>query len=285
MSPQIIDEKEVQNELLNLKLNQYTKLDFDKPKPTIVEVEKILEQEAKRKITSIFFWNNSKLQKRFIENNLQSTFDKLYKDWEEEKEIFEASEANLEKMKNEDFQKEYDIKKTYLNGYLNGGEEFIEKEMDLILKSIELPVDFSIDYEYDTTKNILKIDLDLPEIEDLPTEKINILGSGSISIKQKNQKELRYDYATCVIGIAFFFSSVFFNISRNITKILISGYTQRLNKKNGLIEDNYIYSICFDKNILKFINIKNIDPVQAIENFEHTINITANYEMRSIKPF
>lgn len=103
----------------------------------------------------------------------------------------------------------------------------------------------------------------------MPKEKVNILSSGNISIKEKTQKELRYEYATCVLGIAFYFSALFYSITANIHKILISGYTQRLNKKIGNIEDDYVYSIYFERDTFEKINIKNIYPIEAVENFEH----------------
>ena len=69
-----------------------------------------------------------------------------------------------------------------------------------------------------------------------------------------------------------------------IEKILISGYTQRLNKKIGHIEDEYVYSILFDRVGFEKINIEDIDPIQAITNFKNAIDIKSNYELRVIQP-
>ncbi len=116
-------------------------------------------------------------------------------------------------------------------------------------------------------------------------EKVNTLSSGKISIKEKTQKERKQEYALCVCGIAYYFAGLFFNITSNIKTIQISGYTQRLNKKSGDIEDEYIYSIRFGKEKFKTLKIKNIDPVEAMTNFENICNINSTYDFKTIVPF
>ena len=127
--------------------------------------------------------------------------------------------------------------------------------------------------------------MDLPEIEDMPTEKINTLASGKISVKEKSQKEIKQEYAQCVSGIAFYFSGLFFNISSRINTIQISGYTQRVNKKTGNIDDNYIYSIKFQRDKFETLNFDQIDPIEAFTNFEHEMNLTKTLELKTIEPF
>ena len=183
------------------------------------------------------------------------------------------------------FIEEYESIKTDLENYLEGGEDYVSNKIEVILNEITLPVDFSIDYEYAKDKFTLFIDLDLPEIEDMPTEKINTLASGKISVKEKSQKEIKQEYAQCVSGIAFYFSGLFFNISSRINTIQISGYTQRVNKKTGNIDDNYIYSIKFQRDKFETLNFDQIDPIEAFTNFEHEMNLTKTFELKTIEPF
>ncbi|MBQ9282471.1 MAG: hypothetical protein IJ207_09775 [Treponema sp.] len=124
--------------------------------------------------------------------------------------------------------------------------------------------------------------MDLPEIEDFPQTTCSILSSGKLSIKKKAISDLNKDYATSVIGMAFFFAGVLFNISPKIENIQISGYTQRLSKKSGNTEDQYVYSINFSRTSFANMNIQNIDPLEAITNFEHSIDISSKYELKTI---
>jgi hypothetical protein len=71
---------------------------------------------------------------------------------------------------------------------------------------------------------------------------------------------LNKDYATCVFGLAFYFASVIYNISPKIQKILMAGYTQRLNKKTGIVDDQYVYNIEFLRDIFANLKIADIDP-------------------------
>ena len=99
------------------------------------------------------------------------------------------------------------------------------------------------------------------------------------------RKEKKQEYATCVCGIAYYFAGLFYNVTSKINIIQISSYTQRTSKKSGKIEDEYIYSIKFDRGVFKGLNIKNIDPVEAVSNFEHIMSITSTFDFKTIVPY
>ena len=147
-----------------------------------------------------------------------------------------------------------------------------------------LPVNFEVSYEYNQESNILKVDLDLPEIEDLPTSKVTTLSSGKVKLKEKTQKEIKEQYLICVTGLAFFFASHLFNMSTNIKDILISAYTQRISKKTGIMNDEYVYSVLFSRGKFSEINIENIVPYLAIEDFKHVISYSKTFELATIDP-
>jgi len=92
------------------------------------------------------------------------------------------------------------------------------------MRASALPVNFSISYEYDFERGLLKLDLALPLIDELPKEDAVVLPSGKARLKPKTQKELNEDYLRCVCGLALFFASSLFNISTHISAILVSGY-------------------------------------------------------------
>lgn len=69
-------------------------------------------------------------------------------------------------------------------------EEIIAKKMAEFSSNIVLPVEFSIDYQYYGSNKSLYIDLDLPEIEDMPQKKATLSSNGKLSIKLKTAKQL-----------------------------------------------------------------------------------------------
>lgn len=113
------------------------------------------------------------------------------------------------------------------------------------------------------------IDLDLPEIEDLPSTTTKQLKSGQVKVVNKPQKKLKEEYATCVLGLAFFIAGNTFNLNANIKEVEISGYMQRRNR-GGDIDDDYIYSVRFPREEFRKNPVN--DPLRDFNEFEIRIS-------------
>ena len=261
----------------------YIEEQFGESLPSISDLKDKFVEYANENVKSVLFWRNKAIRAKFVEENFEKfhqsckdSYDELVSEHnEKEKERkLEIEKRNIENNLYRD---------TIVNKVLTGDEEYVTNMISSIINDIKLPISFSIDYEYDPQGRLL-IDLDLPEIEDLPTTKAHLLQSGKESIKNKTTVEIKRDYAICVCGLAFYFSGVLFNVSPKISEIIISGYTQRVSEKSGNIEDQYIYSVFFKRDVFEQINVTNIDPVIAISNFEAIIDITKTFEFKSIIP-
>jgi hypothetical protein len=267
-----------------LELKKYEKRNYEGCIPDEIAIKADVESEARRYIRSIVFWTLKKRRAEYVNKVFPEKIQKELDSYNEDKSNFIKNEEKLEEEKNKLFLEEYLSEKKHLNDYLNGSNQFVENNIDSFLKSMTLPVNFEISYEYYQEMNILKVDLDLPEIEDLPTSKATRLTNGKIKLKEKTQKELKEQYLTCVTGLAFFFGSHFFNMSTNIKNILISAYTQRISKKTGVMVDEYVYSVQFSREKLADVRIENIVPYLAIEDFQHIINYSKTFELATIIP-
>ena len=69
------------------------------------------------------------------------------------------------------------------------------------LNQLDLPVEFSAQYQYDETNGNILIDLDLPEIEDLPQKKAAALSDDELfsvaaGAKPKIEPSRRVDFET-----------------------------------------------------------------------------------------
>jgi hypothetical protein len=284
-TPRLLSEERIRNELNSLYPQKYNKQNFTEPTPSLENIKLDLENEARQKIKKLLFWKNKKCREEYVNCNIQQRYQEITDKWKARRDTFNAEQERIGNEKNEFYFNKYTEKKTNLENYLTGTASFISSRIETLLNEITLPVDFSIDYEYNEDKSTLFIDLDLPEIEDMPISKVSTLASGKISIKEKPQKELKRDYALCVCGLAFYFGGLFFNISSKITTIQISGYSQRVNRKNGEVQDEYIYSVKFDRMIFETLKINKIDPVEAISNFENRLNINSVFDLKTIEPF
>jgi len=164
-------------------------------------------------------------------------------------------------------------------------EESIDEAMHDLLDDLELPVEFDVQYEYNPENGHMMLDLDVPEIEDLPEEKAVELASGAVKAKAKTQKELREEYRTCVLGLAVFFASHAFLCSEGISAVLLSGYTQRRDRSTGEREDCYIYSIVFERDGFSTDRCASEDPADFCDRFRSRINVAASGEMKQIVPY
>lgn len=127
-----------------------------------------------------------------------------------------------------------------------------------------------------------QIDLDLPEIEDLPSEQADYDSSGHVVVKYKNNRDNYFDYELCVYGLAFYIAGLCFNITTNINYVEISGYTQKTDIMSGGTIDAYIYSVLFDRKNFSMLDFMMIDPVRAFHSFPHIINRQKNGELLAI---
>ena len=254
---------------------------YDIEKPTYESVKKKLMAEAKKEIRSLFFWTNSNKREAYVSKMLEPTFKTELSKWESAKNDFDQKQKEIVNnaiLEYENAQKTFD-------GFINGEEDYINDSIDNLLACLKVPFDFSINYEYLATNKILRIQLDLPEIEDFPKKKASLLATEEMSIKDKGKVEFYRDYATSVCGMAFFFSGMMFNISLNIRAIEISAYTQRINKATGIEEDSFIYSVIFNRGHFARINFGAIDPIEALKAQPNKSKILKSFEMREIVPY
>ena len=161
-------------------------------------------------------------------------------------------------------------------------DEAVEAAIGDWLSQLSLPIDFNVSYEYEN--GVLLADMDLPEIEHLPTVKARQLVSGQIKEAAKSQKELKAEYARCVFGLGMFCASYFFCVTPHMERILLSAYTQRRNSK-GDVEDNYIYSVLFEREAFEKPGYQVADPEAFICSFKNRMNKLADGTLKKIEPF
>ena len=294
-----ISPKEADKKLEKVKPIDIVPETYNIEKPTYESIRKMLVEEAEKKISSLFFWTNSSKREAYVSQSLESRYKEELVKWESAKKDFEQQQAEIVKAEKSRMQKAYDdvleeIKNSQLeyedaqkalDGFVNGGENYINESIDHLLACLKVPFEFSINYEYLPAHNILRIQLDLPEIEDFPNKKASLLATEKISIKDKGKAECFMDYAKSVCGMAFFFAGMMFNVSLKIRDIEISAYTQRINKATGNEEDCYIYSVIFNRSHFAKINYDAIDPIEALKSQPNKSKILKSFEMKEIIPF
>lgn len=162
--------------------------------------------------------------------------------------------------------------------------EAAEKAIEDWLSEAEAPIAFSVQTQALEDKAAVMIDLDLPEIEDMPTDKLTELSGGTLKIKKKSQKEAREDYKKCVFGLGEYVAGNAFDLVPAAKKAVVSAYTQRRDEKTGEQEDTFIYSVIFERAAFKK-GYEEEDPFEFCGGFESRFYPLSSGLLKRIEPY
>ena len=282
-SPNVFKRPYYEAQLQRLQPKYYTPKPFAIAAPTPQDIQAQLSLEADQNVKGAP-WKTRKLKEEYYTERYQDRFNAAIARWQADKAAFESSEALKASRLNAEYQEEYAQLKTSYEKALQGDAEYIEDVSEQWISSVELPVDIATQFEYRSDAHCLMVDLDLPEIEDLPTETAIQMANGSLKVKEKTQKVLRAEYAECVFGLAIFVAASLFNASPEIAFVIVSGYTQRRNKVGDIVDD-YILSIKFARDGFYCIDFTTIDPEAFCLSFENRCNMTSTKMFKTIEPY
>ena len=152
------------------------------------------------------------------------------------------------------------------------------------LSGAEAPIEFAVDTEVLESKGAVMIDLDLPEIEDMPKNTLSELADGTLKIKAKTRKQQREDYKTCVFGLGEFVASHVLGVVPQAEKVIVSAYTQRRDEKTGDAEDVFIYSVVFNRGDFKK-GYQERDPYDFCGSLTSRFYVLSSGVLKKIAPF
>lgn len=290
---------------------------FEEEEPTIENIRIELAKQAKLEIKSFWPWKAKRLRVEFVNSQIDTLFSSRHKAWDEkrhkyqiarkelndilEKQEKELTELRLTRM--DFFQRrtqelfEGEIKRwteernlffeTYRKNLLNaidGGEEYIIDAINIAIEldTNELPFEYFVDIAYDELKGRIIVNLDLPEIEDIPERKIVLTPTGKKSIRKKSQTDIRMDYVNCVFGLAIYVADIIFNISLQVKEVEISAFTQRKDNNSMTISNHYVYLVNFSREIFSTINFNQLSSLQIMDLFRHYCNMTKSFDLKTI---
>lgn len=195
----------------------------------------------------------------------------LLAEWEERKKAFEREE---------------DKRAVRFEEALKLAGEKPEAALEAVISSIEWPRETHVSYQVDGT--IAFLDVDLPEIEDMPPVVYGFSKRSGLTESPKSETQVRKDYARHVHGVAFLLLGEVFRAVPMVTEIVLSGYTQKVQSSTGREEDQYLFSLRVHRdqwNDINFFALADIDPVEAIGGFEIRRNMTKTGIFKTIEPF
>lgn len=164
---------------------------------------------------------------------------------------------------------------------------FFEEILANELSSTVWPRETNVSFQVDSSRSLIELDVDLPEVEDIPMTEYRLNKKGTeILQKSKSDKKIRMEYARFVHGILFKLVAIGFS-SLPFNTLKVSGFTQRIDGKTGKIKDDYIISAEVSRmnfESLNFSGLSMIDPVLAFNNFKLSRKMTATGIFKAIEP-
>ena len=280
LAPDVFTYQEVESSLSGLVFQPFERQAYPRLEPTQAEIEAALRQQAKERVRPLLF--RQKKQQEYFETNYRSFWQYYVDQWLAEKEAFETSQAEAERSYNDTYGNAYNAQKRWLERSLQNNSEVIEADVEEWLSALELPVEMAAQIEYSADTSTLFIDLDLPEIEDMPKSTTRTLKSGEVKTADKSQKQLREEYASTVFGLVVLVAACAFSINACIKLCVVSGYTRR-RERSGELTDDYILSVKVPRNALEHVRVT--DPERFVMSCENRVNITQTYVFKSIIPY
>ena len=148
----------------------------------------------------------------------------------------------------------------------------MEAQLEDNLADITWPRETEVSFEVRLEGDLCVLDVDLPEIEHMPSVEAAITGRG-FEVKQKDLSDTkrRRIYMAHVHAIAIRLIGEAFATLPRCERVVLSGYSQRPDPRTGTTTNDYLISVGVDRSAWQQINfsaLASIDPVAALERFE-----------------
>lgn len=309
-----IEVKEEKKNFCNTETN-YNMILGEEPTKDAIILE--LTDTAAKTIKAFWPWKEKRLRKEFVEKRADVTYYERHAEWQKRRDEYKQivnkaveklterkaslaeqkklSKEYIEQRSEELFQAELatwtERRNQFFDTYLQTMSNLIGGDKDYVLNAIndafssdaeELPVEYFLEISYDEISGKVIVDLDLPEIEDIPQNKIVVNPSGKRSVRSKSQTNLREDYAHCVCGLSMYVAGIIFNTCIKIKEVEISGFTQRCGENSALATDQYVLLVSYPREQFMQIAFENLTSLEIINFFKHNMDMTKSFVLKEI---
>lgn len=206
-------------------------------------------------------------------NEAQARHKVLADEWAEQKRLFELEEARKVRL---------------VDKAVSGDVEAMEEFFGTVLSDIAWPRETAVSFEVQDGGRALAFDVDLPEIEYMPTKTASVPQRGfRLTVKELSSTAVQKLYAQHVHSIAFRLIGEAFGMLPTLSQVTLSGYTQRPDKATGHTVDQYLLSVVVkraDWEQLSFSSLSDIDVIEALGRFELRREMSKTGVFKPIEP-
>ena len=202
-------------------------------------------------------------------------------DWEREKQQWYRRKAEFER-------EEQERQRLFRQAQL-GHPAAMSDVFQHRIQALDWPRETLIDYRIENGGRVMFVDVDLPEIENLPRKRAVVPSRGlRLSIRTVSDTRHRRHYARHIHGVLFRIIGESFASFPRMQRVVASGFSQRVRGATGAVADEYLISVSVDRadwNRIDFSALERVDPVEALARFDLRRRMTKTGIFTPIEPF
>lgn len=207
-------------------------------------------------------------------SKIQTNFAAYYSDWSAQR----ASHIRLEQ-----------DRKRLINEGIYTSTSDMETWLEYNLQDICWPRETLISLEVREGGHCVLLDVDLPEIEDMPAITASVPSRGlKLSVKTLSATAIQKLYMAHVHAVAFRIIGETFAALPKTTTVVLSGYSQRPDKGTGQITDDYLFSVRVGRGAwsdIDFGRLAGVDAAEALARFDLRRQMSKTGIFKAIDPF
>lgn len=165
----------------------------------------------------------------------------------------------------------------------------MESHFEGVLGEIVWPRETVVSFEIRDGATTVLLDVDLPEIEDMPTKTASVPQRGlKLTVKDLPAAKVRKLYVGHVHGVLFRVIGEAFAALPTVQTVVASGYSQRPDKGTGRVNDEYLLSVRVPRaewGEIDFASLYAIDVTKAFDRFDLRRSMTRTSDFGAIQPF
>lgn len=244
---------------------RYEPREFDTPRP----------KEPAQRPHGILGWLFKSRRKRIDSENAmrRSDYQKALGSWDAERARFVEAERR---------------RKILLEERVLADVDAMEEILESALQDISWPRETAVSAEINDGGRTVLVDVDLPEIEDMPKTQASAPSRGyKLTVKELSASKLQKLYMQHVHGIGFRVIGESFAVLPTAQEVVLSAFSQRADKATGTVSDEYLYSVRAkrpDWAQINFANLEELDVIAALERFELRRDMSKSGLFRPVEP-
>ena len=154
-----------------------------------------------------------------------------------------------------------------------------------VLEDIDWPTEGDISVDTDELKRLFSIEVELPDIEQLPSEDVAAYKRGiGLSVKPFPQRKKQQRFCSYAHSMLFRLIGEAFTVHSDINTVLATAFKTEINDATGQANNVYLISVLVHRKQwtrLNFQNLDAVDPIIALGRFNIARSLT---KMRTLIP-